>query len=205
MAQREPGKHAISSSPSPPTARRRGFVRGNMLLIGVFAAGILCVCVLGLRQPPQGALGEQQLSEIPTEAKLEDLVNNKPAGETKPGKGMGIVDTFYYQAKQRQIPIEALLGNPFVSRSPRLAAPLLPEPKTKDNEGQSDSLTEAIGQVKELKLQSVMVGPAGATAMISGQLVTEGQKIQGWTLVKIAPRRAVLTWRDQEYVLEMSQ
>ena len=205
MARQEPNNHAISSSLSPPTARRRGFVRGNMLLIGVFAAGILCVYVLGLREPPQKASGEQQVSDISVEIRLEDLINNNPADETKPGKGMGIVDTFYYQAKQRQIPIEALVGNPFVSRSPRLVVPVLPEPKTKGDEGQSDSLTEAIGRVKELKLQSVMVGSGGATAMISGQLLTEGQKIQGWTVVKIAPRRVVLTWRDQEYVLEMSQ
>jgi len=204
MAQQDPNKRAISSSLDPPTARRRGFVRGNMLLIGVFAAGIVCVCVLGLRQVPQGALGEQQPSEIPTKTKLKDMVNNNPADETKPGKGMGIVDTFYYQAKQRQIPIEALPGNPFVSRSPRLAAPK-PKMATKDVEDQDDSLTEAIKRVKELRLQSVLVGSGGATAMISGQLLTKGQKIREWTVVHIESRSVVLTWRDQEYVLEMSQ
>ena len=205
MAQQEPSKHAISSSLDPPTARRRGFVRSNMLLIGVFAAGILGVYVLGLREPPQTASCEQQVSDISAEIKLEDLVKNNPADETKPRKGMGIVDTFYYQARQRQIPIEALVGNPFVSRSPRLAVPVAPKPKTKGNERESDSLTEAIKRVKELKLQSVMVGSDATTAIVSGGLLTEGQQILGWTVVQIGPRRVVLMWRDHKYVLEMLQ
>ena len=205
MVRQEPNNHAIINSLSPPTARRRGFVRGNMLLIGVFAAGILCVCVLGLRQPPQGASGQQSPSQMPAESQLEGLGKGKPNGELKPGEGMGIVHTFYYQAKQRQIPIEALPGNPFVSRSPRLAAPPVAQTPTKGDDAHYDSLIEAIEQVKTLKLQSVMVGSGKATAMISGQILTEGKKIQAWTVVHIEPREVILAWGDQKFVLKMPE
>lgn len=205
MPRQETSKHRISSQLSPHRAKRAGFARADMLLIAVFAAGILCVYVLGRRVSPRAASGQRPTVQITAETQLKSIGKSNSTGEIKPGKRMGIVDTFYYQAKQRQIPIEALLGNPFISRSPRLAAPVLPEPKTNGNEGQSDSLTEAIVRAKGLKLQSAMVGSGGATAMISGQLFTVGQQIRGWTVVQIEPRRVALAWRDQKFVLEMSR
>ena len=205
MPRQETNKHSISSQLSPHRAKRAGFARADILLIGVVAAGILCIYVLGLREPPLAASGQRPTVQITAETQLKSIGKSNSTGEIKAGKGMGIVDAFYYQAKHRQIPIEALLRNPFVSRSPRLAAPSLPKTVAKVIDGQSDPLKEAIERVEKLKLQSVMVGSGGATAMRSGQLLTVGQQVRGWTVVQIGPRRVVLAWRDQKFVLEMSQ
>ena len=204
MVRKKLNNNGIGDQLSPHRAKRAGFAHSNVLLIAVFAAGVLCVYVLGLREPPQTVSGEQHPRQAPVETQPKDLGKSDSTAGPKPGKGMGIVDTFYYQAKQRQIPVEALASNPFVSRSSRLVAPK-PKMPAKDVEDQDDSVTEAIKRVKELKLQSVMVGSGQAAAMISGELLTKGQKIRGWTVVQIESRRVVLSWRDQKFVLEMSQ
>jgi len=205
MIREELNKHRISSPLRPPVTMRGSFVRSNMLLIGVFAVGILCVYMLGLREPPRTASGQQSAPQISVEFDHKEVDKSESVCGLKPGEGMAIVDTFYYQAKQRQIPIGALVGNPFVTRSPRLAAPSLAKTPIKGDDAQSDSMAEAIERVKKLKLQSVLMATSGTTAMVSGQLLTKGQQIRGWTVVHIEPRRVVLAWRDQKFALEMSQ
>jgi hypothetical protein len=39
--------------------------------------------------------------------------------------------------------------------------------------------------------------------MISSNLVTVGQTIKGWTVVRIDAREVELSWKDKTYVLEM--
>ena len=205
MAQRDLNKHRFSSQLSPAQAKQAGLVRSNMLLIGVFAAGTVCVYVLGLRELPQVTSGEQAPAQIRVETRLKSLGKSDPTSGVKPGEGMAVVDTFYHQAKHRQIPIKALLRNPFVSRSPRLLTPSVPKAATKREEAKSKSLKEAIERVKKLKLQSVLVGSGGTIAVISGHVVTVGQEIQGWTVIQIESRWVALSWREQRFVLRMSQ
>ena len=38
-------------------------------------------------------------------------------------------------------------------------------------------------------------------AMISNNLLREGQDIGGWTVVRIQPKEVVLGWQDKQYVL----
>jgi len=205
MAPQELNNNGISGRLSPGRAERAGFLRSNLFLIGLFALGILSVYVLGLREPPQSASGQRPPASITAETQLRGTSKSDSTGEAEPGKGTAVVDTFYHQAKQRQIPIEALTGNPFVRRSRRLAAPSPPRPTVKGGDAESKSLKEAMARVRKLKLQSVLRGPGGATAMISGHLLTEGQEIQGWTVARIEARRVVLAWRDREVGLTMSE
>ena len=39
--------------------------------------------------------------------------------------------------------------------------------------------------------------------MISNNLLTEGQVIRGWTIVKIQPESVTLKWKDQTVELKM--
>jgi len=204
MPPRELNTDGIGGRLSSGRAERAGSLRSNMLLIGVFSAGILSVYVLGLREPPQSASGQRSPALIAVETQPRSMGRSDSTAEAKPGKDTAVVDTFYYQAKERQIPIEALMGNPFVRRSPRLAVPSPPGATAKGGDADR-SLKEAIERAGKLKLQSVLRGPSGATAMISGRLLTEGQEIVGWTVKRIEARRVVLTWRDQEVALTMSE
>ena len=59
--------------------------------------------------------------------------------------------------------------------------------------------------VKPLVLQSVLMGTRNASAMISGNLLAEGENIQGWTLQEINPRYVVLTWKEHKHVLKLPE
>jgi len=59
-----------------------------------------------------------------------------------------------------------------------------------------------MAEVRKLRLQSVLVGRQTA-AMVSNNLLTTGQTINGWTVSRIEPREVELTWKDQKYVLEL--
>jgi hypothetical protein len=56
---------------------------------------------------------------------------------------------------------------------------------------------------KTLTLQSVLTGASGATAVISNNLLAEGQTIRGWTISKILSKEVLLTWKEQTFVLKM--
>lgn len=204
MTRQELNKQGVSPQLSPTRAKRTGAVRSNALLIAVFAAGVTCVYLLGLREPPRMASGEQRQAE-PLIDPGSRTSGKSDSADLKPGKGMAVVNTFYYQAKQRQIPAESLLGNPFVNRSPRIAVPAPTKAEPKVDHTMSQSFKEAMEQVKKLRLESVLMGPDQSLAVISGQLLTEGQKVRGWTVGRIESGRVVLTWRDQKFVLEISQ
>ena len=120
-----------------------------------------------------------------------------------------MANTFYYEAKQRQIPLAELRGNPFVFHRPDTAPPEAPAPKQaseppKDNH-QERELADALAAARQLTLQSVLVGAHGATAMISNNLLTEGAQINGWTVKAVRAREVTLAWKDQEHVLTMPQ
>ena len=58
-------------------------------------------------------------------------------------------------------------------------------------------------KLKTLQLQSVMRGRNGGTAIISDNLLTVGQEIEGFTVEKIQAKSVILIWRDKKFVLEM--
>ena len=102
-----------------------------------------------------------------------------------------------------------LAGNPFIFVPPRSAVAAVAKPaeppKPKVDDRKKQELSDALASVKALSLQSVLMGGRSAVAMISNNLLTEGQVIHGWRVTKIQSREVVLTWRDHTYVLKMPQ
>jgi len=178
---------------------------GNFVLIGLLVAAITCLLVLGLRNNPRSASADQQTDEAQVEAALSQFASGSPAGD-RDDTTSAIVDTFYFQAKQRQVPLEKLKGNPFVYCPLKLAA----NKRATAGEAEGPAVDKreyaranALEAVRKLELQSVLRGPDGAAAMISGNLLTEGRTISGWTLRSIRARQVVLTWKDEQYILTM--
>ena len=187
--------------------RRRGrgrtFNSANLVLTGLFGAGMLGLYLLSLRGLPAAASAEQQATEQQVDSALQKL--NQPSNAAQ-NRATDVVSTFYYEAKQRQVPVEQLGCNPFVFKAPPRPElkespekPVAPPPVDDENRPQSDALKAA----SSLTLQSVLMGTHGATAIVSNNLLTEGQTIHGWTVKSIGPREVVLTWKDQTYVLKM--
>ncbi len=171
----------------------------NLILIGLVAAGILSVYLLSLFSGPAEASAEMQSNEAQVDAALSKMsagVNDKDSA--------AMIDTFYYEARQRQIPLGQLHGNPFVfeasmglnnaSQAGRVKGPARIQKQ------------QAMGAVQSLVLQTVLKADGDRTkAIISNNLVSEGQNINGWTVKSIQSKQVVLKWKDLEFVLKMAR
>jgi hypothetical protein len=163
------------------------------------------VYLLRLSGGPQIASAQQQINESQVNAVLT-AIGSSTAG--KDASAAAVVAAFYTQASQRQLPLGSLGANPFIYQPGQAKVlaivttrPAITEEASAKNTAQA--LETQIQAAKGLTLQSVLTGAAGATAVISNNLLTEGQTIRGWTISKILSKEVQLTWKDQTYVLKM--
>ncbi len=191
--------------------------RANMVLVVLYAAAIGCVYMMSFRCKPPTASAEQSAVHKQVDSELSRLQNLSGDSALKGKRASEVVEAFYRNAKGVQVPSESLGGNPFAFTPPR-SRQTPPQKETRQktqpkDDSQSEDAAEAMAAADELVLQSVLTGSHGAMAMISkktgkssgNSLIAAGQKINGWTVVKVYPNRVVLKWRDRTYVLKMSR
>jgi len=198
-------------SPPPPSqapglAVGDGMLRyankANLVLVGLFAAGLLCLYLLSFRNGPAEASAQQSTAEMQVDTALIQFVKT-PVDPKRKRLAESLVQQFYLDVTQRQIPLSDLSDNPFVFVPPpgtakaTTPAPAAPKPAVNIAEAQ------AMESVSKLQLQSILMGSHGATAMISNNLLTEGQAIVGWKVSKIRTREVILTRGNKTYVLKM--
>jgi len=187
--------------------------RANIILAVLFAGGVATVYGLSVRKGPAEASAEQKLAESSVDSALLRL---------KGGSGRGsdalsarkitrdLLSNFSDRIVKNQIPLEKLDKNPFVFIPPEAGAvPSISTVRpgsTQKVEETPEQITQkqAMERLSRLRLQSVMMGSSGSAAVISNNLLTEGQQTQGFTVKKIDSKSVVLTWRGQEFVLKMS-
>lgn len=203
--------------PAPPSAfpahrrpsRLATIGKANLLLAGLFTAGIACIYLLSLRQAPMLANADQQTLESQVDMALLQFGATEPDKSVKNDKAMAVVDRFYYQARQRQVPLSKLHGNAFIYRPPqpsKIVAAMEKPSVAAAESAQTQELSDALAEGRKLMLQSVLMGnERKPLAMISNNLLTEGQTINGWTVGEIQTNRVTLKWRDQKIVLTMSE
>ena len=205
------GNDTIGSNPSTPQTPRlpsaggmlRYASKANLVLVGLFAAGLMCLYLLSLRGGPAKASAEQSTAELQVDAALVHFVKT-PVNSKRRDLAKSLVRQFYLDVKQRQIPLSDLLDNPFVfvplpgtAKQGPAAPAAAPKPVVDIAEAQ------AMESVNKLQLQSILMGSHGATAMISNNLLTEGQTIVGWKVSEIRSREVILTRGNKTYVLKM--
>jgi hypothetical protein len=194
-----------TQSPSKPgpldkyvkLARMHG---ANLILAGLFAAGLATVYLLSLRGGPEKDVG----TLTPQEMRVSSALEKFGGPQKKTTKAKNIIKSFYFDSKQRQIPRNSLSGDPFVvyEPEPEKAEPIVP--KTVKPEVDTAKVA-ALAAVKELKLQSILSGPNGKIAMIGNELLRQGNTVEGWTISEITPTSVVLRWRDQQHVLYIQE
>ena len=210
-----PAAEAHGKAVGAVMAHRLPVSGGNLLMGGMFAAAVACVYLLSLRGGPAVASAQQQQAESRVDALVSRLSDLSISKADIPNDATAVVNSFYFDVKKRQVPLENLLGNPFVfqtfqseftpPQTPLAAA--VASPGLSDRPGNGEASGEELEHMKQaaesLKLQSVLVGPRGAMAMISTNLLAKGQNIHGWTVSQIHPHAVVLTWADQEHTLRI--
>lgn len=193
--------------PSTGLGGLANMVSGNLLLIGMYAAGIGCLYFMSLMKGPNTASAEQIQVESTVDDALARLSTMPLTGSTEQST-TAIVGTFYYEAKHRQIPISRLKTNPFILKQSVRPKPVAVEPLQKTGEApqrQESETGKAMAAAEALRLQSVLMGSRQTVAIISDNLLTEGQSIHGWTVQKIMPREVILRWKDHKFLLRMPE
>lgn len=191
----------------PGAARGPGLTRDSLPLVVLLLAGAAAVYLLSRGIGPGKADPKKQIVEAQVETGLRMLSVPAAAQKLARDQAQAIISTLDAEAKQRQVPIDQLQGNPFVFRAPPRPEP--PKPVVKKAEPKpvkpaiEPAITLAMQAIQGLQLQSILVGAHGNTAMISNNLLTEGQMIHGWKIAKIASGEVVLTWRDKRHILRL--
>jgi hypothetical protein len=178
----------------------------SLILTGLFAAGIVCLYLLGSGKGPATASASQQTIQLEVDSALSRM-NKSPLTDPNTQRAAEVVSPFYDRAKRRQVPLGEVRGNPFIldaiaglggtnAKSQGQAPP-------SNTDGQSLRLTKALKDAEQLRLHAVIIGTSRPTAVISNNLVSEGQQISGWTVKKIEARKVVLAFESHTYALEL--
>ena len=178
----------------------------NLMPAAMFLVGVAAVFVLRMNVQPQTASADQNKTDIQIDSAIT-MLNSKVWTADKGKETAQIVETFTGQTKHKQIPVWKLSGNPFVFKKPKprekrqALAPPTGFRRAPEATSEEERFAAALAAVRELSLQSVLMGPSGAVAMISDNLLAEGTKVSGWTVAEIRPRTVVLTWKDRRHLL----
>jgi len=187
------GGASVATNPeAAPTGRsipggRHVFVIGSMAVVAI-------ACVYGLSRGargPTGADAKQSLIEQQVECAVKGFDAAGKADPKSVVRADDVAKSFYYQATERQVPLARLRGNPFVYKPAEPKVGSAPASMPSPGDATPGKKPEPAA-VPKLLLQSVLVGSQGRAAMISDNLLTRGQQIDGWTVVEINSRSVVL-------------
>jgi hypothetical protein len=205
LTERRPADPSGGGEPAGPDARAP-INKSSLLLAGLLATGVVAVYVLSTQDGPSEAAAGQDSTETQVDSALSHLASSAEARRLLAKKDQENIDIFYYEARQRQIPLNELHSNPFVHVDPPPAEPVAkpeaPAGPPKPPLEATRRLAEALAEVEKLTLQTVLMGRR-PTAMINNNLLTEGQRIRGWTVAGIRPKEVTLTWNEHTHVLKL--
>ncbi len=185
--------------------------RTNIILVLLFIGGAGMVYGLSLRKGPASASAQQQLIESNVDSAIDRLKHGGGRAPAAQRVTRDLLGDFSQKIVRWQVPMDQLAKNPFVFISP---APQPDAPSVKaaalrkrpEKTPEQLTLEQVMVRFKKLRLQSVMMGSGDGdgVAIISNNLLTVGQQIEGFTISRIDPKAVVLTWRDRQFVLKMS-
>jgi len=187
-------------------------LRSNAFLMALFITGAAVVYGLSIKKEPAKASAEQKLVEAQIDSAILRLSQQAVDSSTRPSAGRvtrEILRSFQERILKSQIPLRNLAKNPFVFVPPVRMAPVVNNKNSdtgkaaNSQSSQRKTQQDIIESLKKLHLQSVMIGKGGATAIISNNLLTVGQKIEGFTIESISPRMVVLSRQGKKYILEV--
>jgi len=208
-----------SQSEAQLSTKRRGaspyraqMARANVMLAVLFIGGSAVVYGLLLRRRPAEASAQDQLAEAQVDDALLRISKLAPSGTGKPAPGRitrELLQSFRTEISKHQVPLNRLSKDPFVFVPPlgKVAVPLRHTDTPAGNHQRIDPERETLEQAKarfaSLRLQSIMMGRSGSSAIISNNLVTVGQRIEGFTVESITRKAVVLVWENNRFTLKM--
>lgn len=188
---------------------RTQMARANVMLAVLFIGGTAAVYGVVLRKRPAEAMAQDSAAEARVDTALLRIAQSPTPATPAAGRmTRELLRSFYTEISSRQIPLSDLKKDPFVFVPPRSAGTVsltqeIPAADNQRQDDQRDTFEQAQGRFALLRLQSIMMGRGGGSAIISSNLVTVGQKIDGFTVQSITPKTVVLAWQDKTFTLKM--
>lgn len=173
--------------------------RGTIVLVILFAVGLLYVLLMIKKSSPSTAVGQMTNEESRIESAIAQLTGLK--------LGIGgqidqIVRRFNQFSDVKKLQVEQLQKNPFVREK------YLPASGLGSEEAGSDVGTEALNselarQVESMQLFSIMHSAEGNCCMIDDKLLYEGDKIGGFEVCRISQYTVELCTDGMKFVLRI--
>lgn len=196
---------ALHRGPDAVTRKLQQVGVPNIVFAGLCLGGLAGLYLLSLAAGlPEVAAGQPDKGKR-IQASFKKL---KDDAEGSNATARQMVESFYIDMRKRQIPIEDLTGSPFskprFKKPEPVRAPDAEEPRPTVS-AYDEARRKALAAVRPLRLQSILAGGSGASAMIDGKLLKPGDRVVGWTVGSIEARSVTLVWRDLAYVLRLPE
>jgi len=186
--------------------------RANVFMGALFIGAAALVYGLALRKGPSRAAAAMDRA---VQADVDNAIRRFASDAwlsprtARPGmRASMLLRSFHEQVRRRQIPLEELAKDPFEFVPPPPMQPVKKPPARTTPaptvaRPAEPTKAEVRERFKKLRLQAVQKGHKGAIAIISNNLVTEGQMIDCFKVVRIGAEAVVLDWQGQQYVLKL--
>ena len=165
--------------------------QSTITLAILFTVGALCLWLMIKKVAPQSA----DAAVGAEEAKIEDVLRKLKDAQLEMSDKMNDVGRFYQFSEVEQIGVSELKKNPFAHETEI-------DFETIDQEMVRD---EARRGAEGLQLMSIMGSDQGGCCMINGKLLYKGDAINGYTVMKIEPRRVILEKKGVSITKKMSE
>jgi hypothetical protein len=185
--------------PAQPASKwNSSMSRSTWAMIGVFIAGVALVGLFSLRGGPARA----NATDRDTEQKVEQFIaQTKQQAATVQNfqDTKKVVDDFYNYASRHQVPVDDLKSNPFVFGKPTVAA-------AGSSEGMTPRRMAELQRVcASYRLQSILMGARGGTAIIDNNFVAVGHHIGPFTVKAIYPKSVDLASEGTIFTLRLQE
>jgi hypothetical protein len=162
---------------------------------------------------PRAASASQVRAQSQIDTALVQLGNVNVNDE----RTQSLVEEIYYEAAQRQIPVEQLDANPFLLQLTPVLVDAAQQEQTDmtpdelaaararaEAARKQKKLAEYVELLAQLELRSVIFKPDGSSsALINDFVLYQGETIQGWQIAEIRPNEIVLTRGEFSTVMRM--
>lgn len=178
----------------------------TLMLVGVFAAGLMVIYFLGMHNKPRAASAEQAANQARMDSAIASLLARKGGGEEIKNlfKDTDRLVAMFYNYPGGGPADDELPNNPFAMDSATIHAPDVAIPVERNNYDEQERLRKAADAFAQLKLESVIMGKR-PMAMINHKIVTIGTKIGDFTVSEIEGQRVVLNYAGAKFELKLQR
>jgi hypothetical protein len=187
----------LEPPPLPSSKWNSSVSKSTWAMIGVFIVGVAFVALFSLRGGPAKA----SATDRDTEMKVEQFIAQTQQQTTMVQNFQDtkkVVDDFYNYASRHQVPVDDLKSNPFVFGKTQAAATA--------TEGMTPRRMAELQRIcASYRLQSILMGARGGTAIIDNNFVAVGHRIGPFTVQAIYPKSVDLACEGTIFTLRLQE